>query len=159
MLYQPKTADPGSFDGEQYAWRTGYWAVGLARSLGPFELLAQGLDGETRMGLTPQRRNAVVARFQAAYFLATWASPETRHRLSARYDVFRVRDRDEFVREDANDESGHAWTFAYILSPSSRHRITAEVLRVNSTRTNRQDLGLGPRSVEILGTLSWRLTF
>lgn len=159
LLYQPKTADPGSFDGEQYAWRTGYWAAGVARSLGPFEILAQGLDGETRMGVTPQGRNAVIARFQSAYLLATWAAPEAKHRLTTRYDVFRVRDRDEFVREDANDESGHAWTFAYVVSPSSRHRITAEVMRVDSSRTNRRDLGLDPRSVEILGTLSWRLTF
>jgi len=159
VLYQPKTADPGSFDGEQYAWRTGYWAAGASRSIGQFEVLAQGLDGETRMGVTPGGRNAVGAGFQAAFLLATWAAPEAKHRLTARYDVFRVRDRDEFVREDANDESGHAWTFAYALSPSSRHRITAEVVRVFSTRTNRRDLGLDPRSVEILGTLSWRLTF
>ena len=159
LLYQPKTADPGSFDGEQYAWRTGYWAVGGARSIGQFEVLAQGLDGETRMGVTPQGRNAVIARFQAMYLLATWAAPEAKHRLTARYDVFRVRDRDEFVREDPNDESGHAWTFAYVVSPSSRHRITAELVRVDSTRTNRRDLGLDPRSIEILGTLSWRLTF
>jgi hypothetical protein len=159
LLYQPKTADPGSFDGEQYAWRTGYWAAGVARSIGQFEFLAQGLDGETRMGVSPQGRNAVIAGFQSAYLLATWAAPEMKHRLTARYDVFRVRDRDEFVREDANDESGHAWTMAYILSPSSRHRITAEVLRVDSTRTNRGDLGLDPRSIEILGSLSWRISF
>lgn len=159
VLYQPKTANPGSFDGEQYAWRTGYWAAGIARSLGPFEFLAQGLDGETRMGVTPQGRNAVAAEFQAGYVLATWAGPEARHRLSARYDAFRVRDLDEFVREDANDESGGAWTFAYVMNPSSRHRITAEVTRISSTRTNRRDLGLEPRSVEILATLSWRLSF
>jgi len=159
VLYQPQTADPGSFDGEQYAWRTGYWAAGVARSLGQFEILAQGLDGETRMGVTPEGGNAVIAGFQAAYLLATWAAPDAKHRLTARYDAFRVRDRDEFVREDANDESGHAWTLAYVVSPSPRHRITAEVVRVDSTRTNRRDLGLGPRAIEILGTLSWRLSF
>ncbi len=159
VLYQPQTASPGSFDGEQYAWRTGYWAAGLARSFGPFEVVAQGLDGETRMGVTPQGKNAVIAGFQAAYIITTWLSTDTKHRLTARYDAFRVRDRDEFVREDANEESGQGWTFAYIVSPSPRHRITAEVLRVGSTRMNRRDLNLDPRAVEILATLSWRLTF
>lgn len=159
-LYQPQTADPGAFDGQQYAWRTGYWSAGASRSFGPVEFLGQGLDGETRMGISSRNRNAVVARFQAAYFLASWTSPvDSRHRTTVRYDVFRVRDRDEFAVEDPNDESGTAWTFAYSFSPSARHRITAELLHVNSTRTNRRDLGLDPRSVEVLGTLSWRVTF
>lgn len=159
-LYQPQTANPGSFDGEQYAWRTGYWAVGASRSVGPIELLAQGLEGETRMGLVPGGRNAVVAHFQAAYFLATWTeSTAAKHRLTLRYDVFRVRDRDDVLFQDPNDESGTAWTFAYSFAPAAHHRITAELLRVDSTRTNRRDLRLDPRAVEILGTLSWRLTF
>ncbi len=159
-LYQPQTANPAAFDGEQYAWRTGYWAVGAARSLGPVEFLAQGLDGETRMGLVSGGRNAVVVKFQAAYFMASWtASAEARHRLSARYDVFRVQDHDDFKVADANDESGSAWTVAYAFAPSPHHRVTAEFLRIDSTRNNRRDLGLDARAVEILGTLSWRLTF
>lgn len=158
-LYQAPTADPGVFDGEQYAWRTGYWSLGLARSFGPVELLAQGLDGETRMGRVPQNRNAVVARFRSAYGMASWATLDARHRTTVRFDTFQVRDRDDFVIEDANDESGTAWTFAYAFSPTPRGRITAELLRLGSTRTNRVDLGLQPHAVEILGTLSLRLTF
>ena len=159
-LYQPQTANPGAFDGKQYAWRTGYWAVGIARSFGPFELLAQGLDGNTRMGIVPDGRNAVIAQFRAAYLLATWMSPgDGRHRLTARYDAFEVNDHDAFKIEDANTESGAAWTFAYSFSPGTHHRLTAEILRVDSTRTNRRDLGLTPRAVETLGTLSWRLSF
>jgi hypothetical protein len=160
VLYQPKTANPGAFDGQQYAWRTGYWAAGAARSFGPVEVLVQGLDGETRMGLLPDRRNAVAARFQSLYVLASWLAPaDGRHRATVRYDAFRVQDRDDFVIEDANDESGKAWTFAYTFSPNARHRLTAELLHVNSTRTNRRDLGLDPRAIEILGTLSWRISF
>jgi hypothetical protein len=160
VLYQPATADPGAFDGQQYAWRTSYWSVGASRFLGPVEFLAQGLDGETRMGVVEGVRNAVVARFQAAYFLASWSEPqEGKHRATVRYDVFRVRDRDEFPTLDANDESGTAWTLAYVFTPSPRHRITAELVDIRSTRSNRRDLGLAPRSTEILGTLSWRLTF
>jgi hypothetical protein len=159
-LYQPQTANPGAFDGEQYAWRTGYWAIGASRSFGPVEILAQGLDGETRMGVVAGGGNAIVAKFQAAYVLASWTeSAEARHRLSLRYDAFRVRDKDAFTVEDPNDESGSAWTFAYAFAPRARHRITAELLRVDSTRTNRRDLGLDPRAVEILGTLSWRVSF
>lgn len=159
-LYQPKTANPGAFDGRQYAWRTGYWAAGAARSFGPVEVLVQGLAGETRMGLLPDRRNAVVARFQSLYALASWLAPaDGHHRATVRYDAFRVQDRDDFVIEDANDESGEAWTFAYTFSPNTRHRLTAELIHVDSTRTNRRDLGLDPGSIEILGTLSWRISF
>ncbi len=159
-LYQPQTADPGAFDGEQYAWRTGYVAVGAARSVGPMEFLAQGLDGETRMGVAPGGRNAVIARFQAAYAMASWISSEdAKHRLSARYDVFRVRDEDDFKIEDPNEDSGTVWTFAYVFLPAAHHRICVEVLRVDSTHANRQDLGLPPRMTEVLGTLSWRVAF
>lgn len=160
ILYQPRTANPGAFDGRQYAWRTGYWSAGAARSFGPVEVLAQGLDGETRMGVLPDRRNAVAARFQSLYVLASWLEPTAgRHRATVRYDAFRVQDRDDFAIEDANDESGRAWTFAYTFSPNSRHRVTAELLHVDSTRTNRRDLGLEPGAIEILGTLSWRISF
>lgn len=160
VLYQPKTANPGAFDGQQYAWRTGYWAAGAARSFGPVEVLVQGLEGETRMGVLPQGGNAVTARFQSLYVLASWLDPgDGRHRGTVRYDAFRVRDRDVFALEDANDESGKAWTFAYTFSPGTRHRLTAELLHVDSTRTNRRDLGLEPGAIEILGTLSWRISF
>ena len=159
-LYQPQTANPAAFDGEQYAWRTGYWALSASRSVGPVEFLAQGLDGETRMGLVTGGRNAIIAKFQAAYVMASWADSETtRHRVTARYDLFRVRDMDDFRIEDPNDETGSAWTFAYAFAPANHHRITAEVVRIDSTRSNRRDLGLDPRAVEILGTLSWRVTF
>lgn len=159
-LYQPQTANPIAFDGEQYAWRTGYWSVGASRSAGPLEFLAQGLRGDTRMGRVADGRNAVIARFESAYLLASWAPPQDgRHRASVRYDVFRVRDRDDFRAADPNDESGTAWTFAYAFIPTPRHRITAELVHINSSRTNRRDLGLDPRAIEILGSLSWRVTF
>ncbi len=160
VLYQPRTANPGSFDGEQYAWRTGYWAAGLSRSVGRVEFLAQGLDGETHMGMVSGGANAVIAKFEAVYAMASWTdSDEPRHRLTARYDAFRVRDGDAFVVEDPNDETGSAWTFAYVFAPAAHHRVTVEVLRVDSTRTNRRDLALDPHQVEVLGTLSWRLSF
>ncbi len=158
-LYQPRTANPGAFDGQQYAWRTGYAAIGLARVFGPFEFLVQGLDGETRMGVLPSGRNAVVAGFRAAYGLGTWASPSNRHRTTLRFDAFRVTDRDEFKADDPNRETGSAWTFAYRLEPAKHHAVTLEILRVDSDRENRRDLRLKTRVLEVSGTLSWRITF
>lgn len=158
-LYQPRTANPAAFDGEQYAWRTGYTAVGVARTFGPFEVLAQALDGETRMGLFPGGRNPVIAAFRAAYLLGTWASPSNRHRATLRFDTFRVADHDEFKDLDANGETGNAWTFAYRVEPAARHAVTLEILRVDSDRDNRRDLRLPTRAIEISGTLSWRITF
>lgn len=158
-LYQPGLANSAAFDGQQYAWRTGYGSVGIARSFGPFELLAQGLDGKTHMGRVASGADAVVVRFQSGYLMATWASPETKHRLTTRFDKFRVRDLDQFKVEDANTEDGDSWTFAYSFTPATHHKITIEFLRVDSTHLNRRDFGLDPRAVEILGTLSYRLSF
>lgn len=158
-LYQPRTANPGAFDGHQYAWRTGYVAVGVSRSLGPFEVLAQALDGETRMGLLPSGRNAVIAGFRSGFLLGTWASASRRHRTTLRFDTFRVTDRDDFKTQDANAETGSAWTFAYRIQPAPHHAFTLEVVRVDSLRDNRRDLGLDPRAIEISGSLSWRLSF
>jgi hypothetical protein len=159
-LYQAPTADPGAFDGKQYAWRTGFRSLGASRFLGPVELLFQGLYGETRMGVTAQNRNVVIAQFRSAYGLASWTpAADPRHRATVRYDHFRAQDRDEFLIEDSNDEAGRAWTFAYAFSPAARYRITIELLHVQSTRANRRDLDLAVRSTEILGSLSFRVTF
>lgn len=158
-LYQPATADPGRFDGRQYAWRTGYTALGAARVLGPVEILAQALDGETRMGVLAGGGNPIVAGFRAGYLLATWASSADRHRASVRFDAFRVTDRDPFPIVDANRDRGHAWTFAYRAQPARHHSVTVEILRVTSDRDNRRSLGLPTRATEISGTISWRLMF
>ena len=51
------------------------------------------------------------------------------------------------------------------LDPTMAERFTklgvepAELLHVDSTRTNRRDIGLKPGAIEILGTLSWRISF
>jgi hypothetical protein len=155
-MFQPGTADEARFDGEQYAWRTGFLSLGASVAFGPVELLAQALDGTTRMGRTP-RGPAVDSGFRAAFGLASLSFHA--HRVSIRYDAFEVDDRDAFLNEDANDESGSAWTFAYVVPLHERARVFLEVLRVDSTRTNRSDLRERPRQVETLGTLALRVRF
>lgn len=156
-MIQPETADKTAFDGEQYAWRTGYVSLGGSVSIGPLELLAQGLDGVTRMGKAPSGAAAVDNRFRAAFGLAAVVVRD--HRVSLRYDAFEVADRDQFRVEDPNGETGSAWTFAYVAPLHEKAKLFVEVLRVDSTRTNRADLGQTQRQIETLGTLALRLTF
>lgn len=155
-LYQPETADKTAFDGSQYAWKTGFLAVGGARNVGPAEFILQGIKGRTRMGRTPESQPAVDARFAALFGLATVALRD--HRVTLRYDAFDVDDKDRAALTDPNDESGSAWTFAYSVGLSSHVRVFAELLRVTSSRTNRADLKERPRQIETLGTLNLRLS-
>ena len=81
-LYQPQTANPGAFDGEQYAWRTGYWVLGGARSFGPFELLAQGLQlGHIHLFDIAEMRDAALGVLHLLRDLA--AKANDLHRLDA----------------------------------------------------------------------------
>ena len=122
---------PTSFDGRQYAWATAFTSAGARVAAGPLEVLAQGLDGRTRMGPVMGHTTAVDARFRAAYALASVVGG--RHRLSARYDRFRVRDDDIFQVEDDNTDDGEAWTAAYVLR-LARHQVALEWVRSEASR-------------------------
>ena len=57
------------------------------------------------------------------------------------------------------EEDGHAWTAALNWRPREWLRITAEWLRVDSTRTQRLLEGLSPRQREDLLQLNFRYQF
>jgi hypothetical protein len=82
-----------------------------------------------------------------------------RHRFSARYDYFEVKDEDVLLTEDPNQESGHAWTLAYALRTGERHRVAVEWLNVDSERPVRGTLGLPIRAEESLVQASFRVRF
>ena len=151
--------DPAAFDGFQYAWYTEMLSLGArARLPGGAEAIAQYMDGTTEMGEeVPGRGFPVNNRFRAAFVLLTGARGP--HRLTGRYDWFDVEDRDLFRLEDANDEDGHAWTFAYLATVNEHARLALEWLDVTSTRDSRVDLGLAPRGRERQIQASLRLVF
>jgi hypothetical protein len=157
-MFWDNNADPAAFDGFQYGWYTEFWSLGARAGLpGDALLLAQYMDGTTEMGDLGGGVLAVDNRFRAAYALVTAAFG--RHRVSGRYDWFDVEDRDRLRAEDPNDEDGHAWTAAYLLTLHETTRLAVEWLRVSSTRPSRADLGLDAEATETQVQASVRLTF
>jgi phosphate-selective porin len=61
--------------------------------------------------------------------------------LTARYDRFDV---DSLGAEGYGQQSGHAWTAAYVFAPDVHWRFTLEWVRVVSSNYNREELGGAP---------------
>ena len=106
-------------------WATRFGTVGaLLHPLPRVTVAAQYLEGETRT-----RVNAFDSAFRAVYALVSL--DYQRHRLTARYDFFRVDDHDG---PPITREHGEALTFAYLVEIGLRHRLAIEYLRVTSHR-------------------------
>jgi hypothetical protein len=110
-LYYDNRGDPAAFDGKQYGWATRFWNGGARLRLpAGFEVLGQYMDGQTAMGLRPSGVLLADLDYEAWYVLGSLAHGPVR--VSARYDDFATVNRDVFLVEDDNDETGHAWTAA-----------------------------------------------
>jgi hypothetical protein len=107
----------------QYAWRTRMASVGGEAHLGPrLTLVAEAAVGNTGMG--PATGPHVDLDFSAGYILASWATD--RFRVSARYDRFDNRDRDQTA--EPNQEDGQALTVAVLWQPTGHLRLGLEGL-------------------------------
>lgn len=109
---------------DQYAWATRFHLVS-AEIGNPDRLIAAAeyMRGTTGMGFALAGNHFVDADFYAAYVLLS--GKYGRHRLSGRYDVFATEERDFSLAED-NDESGRAWTFAWMFDLTQHARLAAE---------------------------------
>ncbi|HEX6088379.1 MAG TPA: hypothetical protein VF266_27860 [Thermoanaerobaculia bacterium] len=116
--------------GDQYSWDTRFHL--LSAEFGDpdrFVAAAEYMRGDTYMGLhTP----FVAADFYSAYLLASYK--RGRQRFSARYELFGTTDVDHSAAE-ANDESGRAWTLAYLFDVTPRLRAGAELAQVAGHRS------------------------
>ena len=121
--------DRGLHDG-QYSWATRLASLGGEAQLGRFKLVAEGLLGETGMGIPTGAH--VDLRIRAGYALLTWAGAGDALRLTARYDRFRSEDRDGVA--EPNGESGWAVTVAGFYAPRPWLRFGAEYLELRSER-------------------------
>ena len=156
-LYYNNRGNPVGFDGDQYSWHTDFYNIGLTTYLpGDIELLAQYMSGTTRMG--PEIRDYYVldAPFTSYYVLLS--KMFDRHRLSLRYDNFKVEDL-SFVDRDNNNENGHAIMAAVSRDYDDGDRLMLELQYVNSDRANRADLNLPTRTKETQLQLSYRFAF
>ncbi|MFT6583125.1 MAG: hypothetical protein ACKVKG_20340 [Alphaproteobacteria bacterium] len=78
--------------------------------------------------------------FATAYLmLSGFVDADEKHRLSVRHDRFQVKDR---IGAGLRRESGDAWTVAYSYRPDEHHRLSVEVLSVDSNRPARQATGV-----------------
>jgi hypothetical protein len=106
-------------------WNTHFSIAGVTLHPHPsIDVLAQYLRGEARVRDTTNDTS-----LRAYYGLASWHS--ARHRLSARYDWFRLEDVDG---GNNTSEQGDAITFAYFYQLGLRHRFGFEHTWLDSDR-------------------------
>lgn len=121
--------DRGLHEG-QYAWATRFASLAAELELGRLRLVAEGLAGDTGMGLASGPH--VDLQIRAAYALLTWSTDGGALRLTTRYDWFRNEDRDGVA--EPNGESGWALTVAAFVAPRPWLRLGAEYLELRSER-------------------------
>jgi len=141
-------ADPVQIEDGQYAWHTRFEQLAAQIELpARLGLLTQWMTGSTVMGPVLVTARAVDTGFRARYVLLTRAFDE--HRVSVRYDDFRVEDRDH-VPNDDNSDSGRAWTLAYRYSGAPRWSLGAEWLEIHSWHPAWQYFGAPAQATERL---------
>jgi len=150
-------ANPTEIEDGQYAWHTRFEQLAVQIELpAGLGLLAQWMTGSTVMGPVLVTAHAVDTDFRARYVLLTKAV--NKHRLSVRYDDFRVVDLD-LVPNDDNSDSGHAWTVAYRYRGSDRWSLGAEWLEIRSWHPAWQYFGQAPSATEQLVQVQASLRF
>jgi hypothetical protein len=157
VMHYDNRADETAFDGDQYAWRTRFTAIGGRYEFeNGIELLSQYMQGDSLMGRMVGYEPVVYFDFKAAYILLS--KPFKQHRLSFRVDRFSVDDLDISVDDD-NNENGSSITLAYILKVTRSQRLFVEAMQIESERANRSSIGLQPEQTENLLQVSYRFIF
>jgi len=164
VLRYDNSANASAYD-QQFAWATDFWSLGASIPFGDFTVLTQAMVGKTVVAPSPTFKG--VTDFSSAYVLLGWAHKTVR--LAARAEVFNTVERHPHFPHDGDDEDyppdpelsehGHAVTLAANWLPTSYLRVSAEVLRLNSFRTQRAAVGLSPRLVETQLQLNLRVYF
>ncbi len=143
MLYYNNEADPTDIR-TQVSWLTDFWSAGLQTQIDDFTFMVQGMTGETYIEPSPFFESETY--YDAAYFLAGWAMNDE-WRLAGRFDFFQT-DEEHTGGVNPLSEHGNALTFAVNYLPNDWLRLTAEYLRVDSTRGQRNVVGLAPHEIE-----------
>lgn len=158
VLHYDNRANPAAADGVP-AWRTEFWSAGLETQLDEFEILAQGMFGETEVAPFPGYDRVV--EFWSAFILAGREFGEWR--LAARAELFGSDATVYYPMATENEpnygEYGHAFTFAATWTPEEWLRLTGEILYVDSYRPLRHDDGLAADSSETQAQLGARVSF
>jgi hypothetical protein len=156
-LYYDNRADPSAYHdfnhGDQlFAWRTHFSSLGAQTTIGKLTLLGQAMSGTTEIAPPGFRGEA---HFAAAYMLAGWDLGAWRPAM--RVDVFTTREDPAFP--PALSEHGNAVTLALNWRARDWLRLSAEALRIDSTRDQRIALGLDPHRIDAQLMLNARILF
>jgi len=139
---------------EVYAWRTHFWNLGAERRLGEWALLAQAMHGHTLIEATPVL--VLNTEFNAGYLM--FAREEGDWRPALRVDLFHARQRPEELGA-LGSEHGNAITAALNWRPRENLRFPGEVLRIDSTRSQRELAGEAAQQVDMQVQLGMRVFF
>lgn len=133
-------ADPAAHsDSGVFAWHTWFWSAGASTDTGPIRWIAQAMDGGTV--IEPVAGRQFETRFRSAFLLAGWNRGAWRPAL--RVEHFSTRDPASSAGL-ARGEHGNAFTAALNWRPRDWLRLSAEVLRIDSVREQRAEIGLAP---------------
>ena len=136
-----------------FTWRTEFWSLAGETRFDDLRVCAQALSGETEIVPSPFFRTTT--EFDSAYLLLSWERGVLRPAF--RVDWFRTEERPS--AGDGVRERGNALTFALNWRPRDWLRITGEVLRVDSFRNQREDIGRDADQVDTQTQLSARFLF
>lgn len=155
LMRYDNRADPAAHtDSGIFAWHTWFWSLGASTDTGSIRWIVQAMDGATV--IEPMDGMQFRTGFRSAFLLAGWNRGNWRPAL--RIEHFSTHD----GRSDAGipqGEHGNAITAALNWRPRDWLRLTAEVLRIDSVRTQRADVGLSPASMVTQVQLGVRLIY
>ena len=139
---------------EVYAWRTHFWNLGAERRFGQWAVLSQAMHGHTLIEASPVL--VLNTEFNAGYLML--AREEGAWLPAIRVDMFHARQRPEALGS-LGSEHGHAITAALNWRPNPHLRLTGEVLRIDSTRSQRALDGEDPQQVDVQVQVGVRVFF
>jgi hypothetical protein len=152
IMRYDNNADPAAKRGNDVAWHTSFWNLGLDKQLGKVTLLAQGMTGSTIIQPSPHFR--LDTNFRSAYVLAGLDLDDWW--FAGRFDVFQTRTFTPKVMPLLS-EDGHAETLSASYLPAKWLRLTGELMVVDSNRPERKLTGDAPQQTEIQLQFSTRV--
>ncbi len=157
VFYYDNRADPTVLVGGQYGWESDFINVGLTIDyFEDFEIFGQFMKGNTKMGPWLGSFYPADVDYESFYIMASY--PFGPHRLSVRYDDFKVIDL-TLVDIDNNNETGHAWMVAYAVETFENQNLILELLHVDSDRFYRAEFTGATRGKETQLQASYRVVF
>ncbi len=143
FLHYDNIADPRKTR-IQVGWRTRFNSVGLSTHIGEVTFLAQAMTGNTFIYPSPFFFSDT--DFMSAYLLAGW-DIDPQWRVAGRVEYFGTHENHTGASVRLS-EHGNALTAAVNYLPYDWLRLTAEVMHVTSTRTQRTVVGDSAKATE-----------